>query len=84
MELISRYSGIFAIFFYLLVLILIMKLKPKKEAVVEEEKEETDERIVSPLDLDDEDATVAALVAAIECRNEYKKNVQIVSIRKVG
>ena len=84
MELISRYSGIFAIFFYLLALILIMKLKPKKEAVVEEEKEETAERIVSPLDLDDEDATIAALVAAIECRNEYKKNVQIVSIRKVG
>ncbi|MCR4856238.1 MAG: hypothetical protein K5908_08720 [Erysipelotrichaceae bacterium] len=86
MGIIKQYSGIFAIIFYMLVLIAYMKLKPKKgkKEKTEEVSEVPEERMVSPLDLNDEDATVAALVAAIECRNEFKKNVQIVSIRKVG
>ena len=37
----------------------------------------------SRLDLNDEDATVAALIASIEYRNEVKKNVRVVSIREV-
>ena len=86
MGIIAKYSGIFAILFYTLALVLFMKLRPHKEKV--EEERETVEPVTretgSPLDLNDEDATVAALVAAIECRNEYGKNVQIVSIRKVG
>ncbi len=86
MGIIKQYSGIFAIIFYMLVLIAYMKLRPKKgkKEKTEEVSEVPEERMVSPLDLNDEDATVAALVAAIECRNEFKKNVQIVSIRKVG
>lgn len=86
MGIIKQYSGIFAIIFYMLVLIAYMKLKQKKgkKEKIEEVDEVPEERMVSPLDLNDEDATVAALVAAIECRNEFKKNVQIVSIRKVG
>ncbi len=85
MGIISEYSGIFAILFYTLALVAFMKLRPHKKAEKEETKaEQVEERSASPLDLSDEDATVAALVAAIECRNEFKKNVQIVSIRKVG
>ncbi|GEM_PF-1110679 len=38
----------------------------------------------SALDLNDEDATVACLIASIEMRNEIKKNVQVVSVRKVN
>ena len=39
---------------------------------------------VNKLNENDEDATVASLIAAIECRNEFKKNVQVISVRKVG
>ena len=36
-----------------------------------------------PLNIDDEDATVACLVASIDLRNETKKNVQVLSVREV-
>ena len=39
--------------------------------------------VVSHLDLNDEDATVAALVASIDYRNKTKKNIRVVSIREV-
>ena len=84
MDIIRQYSGIFAIVIYTAVLYVFLKLKPGKKEEKEETKEVIKKTVSSPLDLSDEDATVAALVAAIECRNEYKKNVQIVSIRKVG
>lgn len=35
------------------------------------------------LNLDDEDAVVAALVASIDYRNETKKNIQVVSVKEV-
>ncbi len=38
---------------------------------------------VEHLDLNDEDATVAALVASIDYRNKTKKNIRVVSIREV-
>ena len=84
MELISRYSGIFAIIVYSLILWLVLKIAESRRKSEEDLKEETPvQRSVTPLNLNDEDATVACLVAAIECRNECHKNVRIVSVREV-
>ena len=58
------------------------KKNPKEEETLEETKEVN--RIASPLDLNDEDATVACLIAAIECRNEYHKNVQVISVKEIN
>lgn len=85
MELLSNYSGICAIIIYSIILAFILKSSKKKvekETETEIQEEET-QSAVMPLDLDDEDATVACLVAAIECRNESHKNVRIVSVREV-
>lgn len=85
LELIQNYSGIFAIIVYSLILYLVLKFrKPeKKEAEPEEEKPQTVTESVSRLDLSDEDAVVASLIASIEYRNEVKKDVRIVSVREV-
>ncbi|MBR4469819.1 MAG: hypothetical protein IKS54_00700 [Erysipelotrichaceae bacterium] len=85
MELLSNYSGICAIIVYSIILAFILKSSKKKvekETETEIQEEET-QSTVMPLDLDDEDATVACLIAAIECRNESHKNVRIVSVREV-
>ncbi len=37
----------------------------------------------NPLNLDDEDAVVAALVASIDFRNQIKKDVKVVSIKEI-
>ena len=88
MGLLTKYSGITAIFVYLLLLLIYMKFfaKKKSEKADEAEKIRETEGVnnVTPLDMDDEDAVVASLVAAIECRNEYHKNVRIVRVRKVA
>lgn len=88
MGLLTKYSGITAIFAYLLLLLAYTKFfaKKKSEKTGEAEKIRETEGVnnVTPLDMDDEDAVVASLVAAIECRNEYHKNVRIVSVRKVA
>ena len=76
-EIWNNYSGIIAIIGYLLLLFVFLKLKKKKNA--EEVREE-----VEPLDLNDEYKTVAALTAAIECRNEEHRNVRIISVKEVG
>ena len=82
MEILTRYSGITAIFVYGFILFLILKFKKKKpvdtvKTVVEQVRHER-------LDLEDEDATIASLIAAIECREQYHKNVQIVSVRRIS
>lgn len=82
-----NYSGLIALVIYIAALIVFLRYEANHED--DEEQEEVKETKVqtvaaSPLDLNDEDATVASLVAAIECRNEYKKNVQVISVRKVG
>ncbi|MBR5341359.1 MAG: hypothetical protein IK151_05485 [Erysipelotrichaceae bacterium] len=77
LEALNKYSGIIAILVYSMILFVIMKIKRNKA-----EEEEKEHAAVS-LDLNDEDATVACLVAAIECRNETHKNVRIVSVREV-
>ena len=63
-----------------IVISLVRKSKPKqvKEVIQEANNVET-----TPLDLNDEDATIACLIASIECRNEFKKNVRVVSVRRI-
>ena len=76
-EIWNKCSGIIAIIAYLLILFVFLKLKKRKkpEPVIEE---------AEPLDLNDENKTVAALVAAIECRNEEHRNVRVISVKEVG
>ena len=84
MEFISRYSGLCAIVVYSLILWLILSISSARK-----KKSREPVRTVKPaipaqrLDESNEEATVAALVAAIECRNEHHKNVRIVSVREV-
>ena len=76
-EIWNNYSGIIAIIGYLLFLFIFLKLRKRKKT--EEVTEEA-----QPLDLNDEYKTVAALVAAIECRNEEHRNVRVISVKEVG
>lgn len=74
--------------FLILVLIIFLTELVAKAMGNDEEKEETVKtKAVTPsvehLDLNDEDATVAALVASIDYRNKTKKNIRVVSIREV-
>ena len=75
--------------FLILVLIIFLTELVAKAMGNDEEKEETvvQTKVVTPsvehLDLNDEDATVAALVASIDYRNKTKKNIRVVSIREV-
>lgn len=75
--------------FLILVLIIFLTELVAKAMGNDEEKEETvvETKVVTPsveyLDLNDEDATVAALVASIDYRNKTKKNIRVVSIREV-
>lgn len=75
--------------FLILVLIIFLTELVAKAMGNDEEKEETvvETKTVTPsvehLDLNDEDATVAALIASIDYRNKTKKNIRVVSIREV-
>ena len=83
----EKYSGIIALILYIIALVIFLRYDAKHQDDEEAEVEETktvSTVSASPLDLNDEDATVASLIAAIECRNEFKKNVQVISVRKVG
>ena len=82
----EQYYGIIALVIYIICLIIFLRYEAKHEDDEAQEIEETKQNSVSasPLDLNDEDATVASLIAAIECRNEFKKNVKVISVRKVN
>ena len=80
----DKYYGLIALVIYIVCLIIYLRYEAKHEDDEQEEVETPVRTYSSPLDINDEDATVACLVAAIECRNEYKKNVQVVSVRKVN
>lgn len=75
------------VFIILILIIFLTELVAK--ALKGEEKEEVEESIVTPvkscsrLDLNDENATVAALVASIDYRLKNKTNVKVVSIKEV-
>ncbi len=81
--------AILMVFLILILIIFLTELVAK--ALNGNEKEETKEDAVTPvenpiinkLDLNDENATVAALVASIDYRLKSKTNVRVVSIREV-
>lgn len=81
--------AILMVFLILVLIIFLTELVAK--ALKGEEKEEQEESVVKPvespivsrLDLNDENATVAALVASIDYRLKNKTNVRVVSIREV-
>lgn len=77
-------TGLIAILILAIIGIAYYYLKPKKKLVETTEITEETNKEVAPLDINDEDATVASLVAAIECRNEFKKNVQVINVRRIG
>ena len=82
----EKYSGIIAMIILLVVLVIFIRYKATHdEEIIEEETKQVEiEKQVYPLDLNDEDALVASLVAAIEMREQIHKNVEIISVRKVG
>lgn len=80
----DKYYGIIALVIYIACLIAFIKYETKDGDLKKDTLSNVYKHESFPLDVNDEDALVASLVAAIECRNEYKKNVHIVSIRKVG
>ena len=81
----DKYYGLIALAIYIIALIIFLRYEAKHEDDEQEEVTTVAPKVSgAPLDTNDEDALVASLVAAIECRNEYKRNVQIVSVRKVN
>ena len=86
LELAKTYSGITALLIYLPALVLVLRLRQnirerrqERWAKAREEKAAEKQR----LDLQDEDALVACLVASIDYREEVKKDVRIVSVKEV-
>ena len=81
--------SILMVFVILLVIIALTEFvgkllnKTVKEEVKEEIKEEKTKNLYTPLDVNDEDATVAALVASIDYRNETHKNIKVLSVKEV-
>ena len=79
--------SILMVFLILVLIIFLTELVAKAMGNDEKEEETVVEAPVSPvvshLDLNDEDASVAALVASIDYRNKTKKNIRVVSIREV-
>ena len=84
MEILMKYSGITAIIVYSAILYLILKFFGKNKTDIKEETKETERLVHERLDLEDEDATVACLIASIDCRNQYHKNVEIVGVRRIS
>ena len=88
MELLTRYSGITAIIVYLLLFWLYMKLRGTRKASEPEEEAAPVKMQETPaarslLDVNDEDAVVAALIASIDYRQENKTDVRVLSVREV-
>ena len=83
--------AIIAIVIVFIVLLLIIFLTDLVSKTISNDKEET--KALSPainggvkalpLDVNDEDALVACLVASIDYRNVTKKNIQVVSVKEV-
>lgn len=74
-----------AMVFVVLIVIIVLTEIISKFAGKDEEKQvvPSSKVVAQSLNLDDEDATVACLVASIAMREETKKNVQVVSVREV-
>ncbi len=88
--------SILMVFVVLMLIIALTEMASKAISSVTNEEEETKAAPTvttapapvsaagSPLDINDEDATVAALVASIDYREETGKNIRVVSVKKVG
>ena len=79
--------SIVMVFVVLIVIIVLTELISKFAGRSEETKNEDVYQTVSsgvstPLNINDEDALVACLVASIDYRNETKKNVQVLSVKE--
>lgn len=82
----ERYYGIIALLILLVVLVIFIKYQSNKDdiEVLEEEKAVVVKNDKTALDVNDTDALVACLIASIESRNDIKKNVQVISVRRVS
>lgn len=65
-------------------IIYMLYFKPVKKQKDDQEEKRASDIEALPLDLNDEDATVACLVASIDYYNEIKKDVKVISVRRVG
>ena len=79
--------SIVMVFVVLIVIIVLTDLISKLAGKdTEETKEEVapmmSNGIATPLNINDEDAMVACLVASIDYRNETKKNIQVISVKE--
>ena len=88
MEIINApgFGACFALVLILIAIFMIVKNKKNKKEESEEAVSEApavQARTVTPLDINDEDATVACLVASIDYHNEIGKDVRVVSCREV-
>lgn len=88
MELLARYSGITAIIVYLFIFWVYLQIKKNRKPAEETAEEPVRMAPVAaeeryPLDVNDEDATVAALIASIEYRQEKGTDVRVLSVREV-
>lgn len=84
MEFLDKYSGIIALIILIVCLVAFVRYRTNHEDDEKEQVEEVSRHVERyPLNLEDEDATVAALIASIDYRNEVKKDVRVVSVREV-
>ena len=80
--------SIVMVFVVLLVIIILTELISKLAGKDDEVNEETTSShsavsaSASPLNINDEDAMVACLVASIDYRNETKNNIQVISVKE--
>jgi len=76
------------VFLILLLIIVICELigKAIEKATTKNEivQNDTVNKTVNSLNPNDEDALVACLIASIEMRNQIKKNVRVINVRRVS
>ena len=82
MYIITR-PGVIMLIVLAITIIYVLYFKPVKKQEAEEEKQVSKVE-VTPLDLSNEDAIVASLIASIDYYNEIKKDVKVISVRRVG
>ena len=81
-----NYSGLIAFAIFLVALVIFLRYETLHEETEDDVVEETPQvsNTACPLDINDENAVVASLIASIEAHNETNKNVQVISVRKVN
>lgn len=75
--------GVIMLLVLAVAIIMALFVKPVKKEK-DSQSEQTSEIEATPLDLSDEDAVVASLIASIDYYNEIKKDVRVISVRRVG